>query len=73
MEKCLEETANVYRDTVLELIDGVIHYHKVEVVSTSGELAVISGLQNGMKLSTKTMNLYDGAQVKVPGMDSKQP
>lgn len=53
-------------DTVLEYVDGLIHYRKVEVVSTSGELAVVSGLPNGMQLSTKTLNLHDGARVKVP-------
>ncbi len=60
-------------DTVLEVVEGSIHYHKVKVISTSGENAVVTGVPDGMKLSTITLNLYDGAQVKVPGMDSKQP
>lgn len=59
-------------DTVLELIDGTVHYRKVDVVSTQGEMAVVSGLVNGMKLSTKTLNLYDGAQIKVSGMDAEK-
>ena len=56
-------------DTVLELIDGAIHYRTVDVVSTRGEVAVVTGLQNGIQLSTKTQDLYDGVQVKVPGME----
>lgn len=49
----------------LEIIDGVIHYQEVEVVSTSGEYAIVRGLKDGMKLSTKTLGLYDGLEVKV--------
>ena len=60
-------------NTVLELVDGTIHYRKVQVISTSGEMAVVMGLQDGTKLSTKTLNLYDGAKVKVPGMDAEKP
>jgi len=59
-------------NTVLEIIEGTIHYQVVDVVSTQGELAVVTGLVNGTKLSTKTLNLYDGAQIKIPGMEPKQ-
>ena len=54
-------------DTVLEYSDGTIHYRKVEVVSTSGENAIVSGLEDGLQLSTKTLNLYEGAAVKLAG------
>ena len=50
----------------------MIHYREVDVVSTLGETAVVRGLENGVLLSTKILNLYDGAQVKVPELDSKQ-
>ncbi|MEA3287235.1 MAG: HlyD family efflux transporter periplasmic adaptor subunit [Candidatus Marinimicrobia bacterium] len=60
-------------NVVLEYLDGKIHYRSVNVVSTSGERAVVNGLENGMQLSTKTLNLLDGAQVKVPDMDQELP
>ena len=59
-------------DTVLEVVNDMIHFRKVEVIATSGELAVVSGLKDGMLLSTQTQNLYDGVQVKVPGMELKK-
>ena len=59
-------------ESVLEYLDGMIHYREVDVVSTLGETAVVRGLENGVLLSTKILNLYDGAQVKVPELDSKQ-
>jgi hypothetical protein len=54
-------------DTVLEVVDGKIRYHKIEVISTSGERAIVRGLPDGLLLSTKTLNLYNGAEVKIPG------
>ncbi len=54
-------------DTVLEVVDGIIQYHEVNVVSTSGETAIVSGLENGLLLSTTTQNLYAGAEVKQHG------
>ncbi|MCF7823905.1 MAG: HlyD family efflux transporter periplasmic adaptor subunit [Candidatus Marinimicrobia bacterium] len=49
----------------LQVIDGVIHYREVDVVSTMGEYAIVNGLEDGVQLSTKTLSLYDGTEVKV--------
>ena len=52
-------------NTILEYKDGVIHYHKIDVIFTHGEIAVVTNLSNGMLISTKITNLIDGAKVKL--------
>lgn len=59
-------------ETILEYMDGKIHYRDVEVVSTQGEMAVVKGLENGMLISTQTQGLYNGTEVKVPGLNDQE-
>jgi len=60
-------------NVALEYINGAIKYREVDVISTQGENAVVKGLPNGILLSTKTLNLYDGAEVKVSGAEKDKP
>jgi len=50
-------------DTVLEIRAGQIHYLPVKVVFTSGSTAIVTGLPDGLVLSTRTQNLPDGTTV----------
>ena len=52
---------------VLEILDGSILYRKADVVSTHGEYALVQGLPDDLLISTKTMNLYEGIQIKIAG------
>ena len=55
---------------ILMYVDGAIQYQPVSVVSTQGETAVITGLENGTIISQKTQGLFDGTEVKLPGEKS---
>ncbi len=52
-------------NTVLEVREGKINRLTVNVVSTRGEQAVITGLPNGTQISLKTQNLQNGTVVRV--------
>jgi len=50
--------------SVLMVADEVIHERPVNIIAVRGNTAVVTGLENGISLSTKTQNLYAGLQVK---------
>ncbi len=58
-------------ETILEYKDGKIHYRDVDVVSAQGETAVVMGLEDGTLISRQTQGLYNGTEVKVPGMKNQ--
>jgi len=51
-------------NSVLMVADDTIHERSVNIIAVRGNVAFVTGLENGMNLSTKTQNLYDGLQVK---------
>lgn len=55
---------------ILIYVDGAIQYQSVNIVSTQGETAVVTGLENGTIISQNTQGLFDGAEVKIPGEKS---
>jgi len=57
--------------TILEYKNGTIQYRTVDVVSAQGETAVVKGLEDGVLISRKTQGLYNGTEVKVPGLENK--
>ncbi|MBC8376805.1 MAG: HlyD family efflux transporter periplasmic adaptor subunit [FCB group bacterium] len=52
-------------DTILEVQEGKISRLAVNVVSTRGEEAVVTGLDDGTIISLRTQNLQNGTIVKV--------
>ncbi|NQT61333.1 MAG: HlyD family efflux transporter periplasmic adaptor subunit [Candidatus Marinimicrobia bacterium] len=52
-------------DTILEVLEGKINRLDVNVVSTRGEEAVVSGLEDGTIISLRTQNLQNGTVVRV--------
>jgi multidrug efflux pump subunit AcrA (membrane-fusion protein) len=52
-------------DTILEVQDGKINRLGVNVVSTRGEEAVVTGLEDGTTISLRTQNLQNGTVVRV--------
>ena len=52
-------------DTVLEVQNGKINRISVHVVSTRGEVAVVTGLRDGTQISLRTQNLQNGTVVRV--------
>jgi len=57
--------------TILEYKNGTIQYRTVDVVSAQGETAVVKGLEDGVLISRQTQGLYNGTEVKVPGLKDK--
>jgi len=51
--------------TVLEVRDGKINRLAINVVSTMGEEAIVTGLIDGTQISLKTQNLKNGTVVRV--------
>lgn len=54
-------------DTVLEVQNGKINRLPVNVVSTRGEEAIVTGLPDGTQISLRTQNLQNGTIVRVIG------
>jgi len=52
-------------NTVFVIADSVAHEQKVEILSLNGDTAVVTGLSDSTKLSTKSQNIYDGQKVKI--------
>ena len=52
-------------NTVLEVLEGKINRLAVQVESTSGEEAVVTGLPDGTQISLRTQNLKNGTIVRV--------
>ena len=50
-------------NTVFVIADSVAHEQKVEILSLNGDTAVVTGLSDSTKLSTKSQNIYDGQKV----------
>lgn len=52
---------------VLAYESGHINYKPADVIATRGEMAIVQGLKDGSLLSRQTLNLLDGAEVRIAG------
>ena len=53
------------KNTVFVIADSVAAEQKIEIISLSGDTAVVTGLRDSSKVITKSQNLYDGQKVNI--------
>lgn len=52
------------KTSVFLIENGIVREQPVTLVSTRSDKAIITGLEDGLKISTKTQNIYTGMKVK---------
>lgn len=53
------------KNTVFVISDSIANEQKVEIISLNGDTAIVTGLADSTKLSTKSQNIYNGQKVKI--------
>ncbi len=53
------------KNTVFVIADSVAAEQKIEIISLSGDTAVVTGLRDSSKVITKSQNIYDGQKVNI--------